>query len=94
MALSISVLLFLTLWIYLFGLSRSQARDFAKGNGLAEYRQEHPDSFRNNRVLCYVCNSESIYIQRAHIENPRSDICNRHVCRQCGTELYRSKTNL
>ena len=56
---------------------------------LEEYVQRHPDCYRNGRVFCYRCGSNSIYLYRWGIG--RTWIQNLHVCRQCGAKLYRSK---
>lgn len=67
---------------------------FKKGSHLTfeGYKQLHPSHIRNGRVSCYSCGGAGVTIRR--IGNGLGYILNSHVCRQCGTELYRSKTRL
>lgn len=55
---------------------------------LDDYKRRHPECVKNGRVRCYRCGSASIYLYRWGY-GP-GWITNLHLCRQCGTNLYRS----
>ena len=56
-----------------------------------DYRAKHPDAVHKGRVHCYQCGGGSIYLRRAG--NVPGRVFNTHVCRQCGTTLYRSSSS-
>lgn len=55
-----------------------------------QYNTLHPDLIRDGKVYCCKCNGKDIYIQ--NIGHTTSSMLNYHLCRTCGTTLYRSKT--
>lgn len=48
-----------------------------------EYNQRHPHLVSEGKVVCV----NQVYIQR--IGNVGTTILNSHICRHCGTTLYR-----
>lgn len=55
-----------------------------------KYQLLHPDLIKDGIVYCYKCNCKDIYIQ--NVGYTTSSMLNKHLCRTCGTTLYRSKT--
>jgi hypothetical protein len=65
---------------------------FKKYNSMptfTEYRNTHPNLVDNGRVICRECAGSQIYVR--HVGNVGSKLLNFHVCRTCGTALYRSE---
>jgi hypothetical protein len=56
----------------------------------ADYIKKYPQCNTNGRVSCSQCGSKDIFLRK--IGNTMSNYWNSHVCKQCGAELYRSKT--
>lgn len=56
-----------------------------------DYKRLHPSHIGNGRVSCFSCEGTGIAIRRVGYVG--FDIVNSHVCRQCGSELYRTKTS-
>ncbi|MEW6645818.1 MAG: hypothetical protein AB1450_01290 [Pseudomonadota bacterium] len=54
-----------------------------------DYKRKYPKHVSEGKVGCYNCGARDIHIQVAET-SPRSRT-NVHICRQCGSELYRSK---
>lgn len=65
-------------------------KTFANGRSFEDYKREHSANVAGGRVSCFHCGSNSIYLRNAGGGFGR--VLNSHVCRQCGTELYRSFT--
>jgi hypothetical protein len=65
-------------------------QNWDKARGLAAYTAANPSCVRGGNVTCRSCGASNIYLRRRG--NGFLYILNSHVCRQCGTELYRSKT--
>lgn len=59
---------------------------FGNGNGLAEYKDNHPDCCRDGTVACYACGGGDIWLEKV------ADDCFNHRCRACATLLYQSNT--
>lgn len=55
-----------------------------------DYKDKHPDSVTPNGVKCSQCGGHQIFVQKAGHMN--STILNLHLCKQCGSTLYRSST--
>jgi len=53
-----------------------------------EYSRANPHLVNNGRVSCVKCNGSSIFLQR--VATMPTSIISHHVCRTCGTALYRS----
>ena len=63
---------------------------YTRKNSLDDYQKRHPGLVENGRVACHSCGGRSIFFRnegKALIYR-----LNSHVCRTCGTELYRSRT--
>jgi hypothetical protein len=60
------------------------------GRTFAEYKSHHPNAFQDGKVKCYNCDSDDILLRP--LGSSLFSIRNSHICRQCGTELYRSKS--
>ncbi|AOO64793.1 hypothetical protein [Sulfurospirillum halorespirans] len=56
---------------------------------LKEYEQRYPHLVRHGKVYCYHCNTSNIYMKQ--IAFTYHYLIHSHICRHCGTELYRSK---
>ena len=65
---------------------------FTKGRSFEDYKKEHPGHVQNGKVKCYKCGANAVFVRR--VGNGLATILNSHVCRHCGTELYRSETSL
>ncbi|ERP98968.1 hypothetical protein Q666_16840 [Marinobacter sp. ES-1] len=64
-------------------------RDFLKGNTIDDYRKAHPESFEGKEFkACHNCGDRSIWVKQMGIT--RYGIHNQHICRTCGTALWRS----
>lgn len=92
MGLSVFVVAWVILFFGIFGLVVYKTLSFTNGRTFDDYKNNHGANVKNGRVTCYSCGSSSIYLRRAG--NSLINILNSHVCRQCGTELYRSKTKM
>lgn len=64
---------------------------FTKNRSFDDFKAKHPESIKDGKVHCPNCQSDSIWLKEIG-KTPRS-ILHSHVCRQCGTELYRSVLN-
>jgi hypothetical protein len=84
------VLIALALGVGAFIATFYWTRNWDKGRGLAEYKTANPNCARGSNVTCHSCGAANIYLRRNG--GGFGYILNSHVCRQCGTELYRSKT--
>lgn len=65
-------------------------KTFTDGRGFSDYKEAHSANVRGGKVTCCSCGSDSIYLRR--LGTGFGSVLNSHVCRQCGSELYRSKT--
>lgn len=54
-----------------------------------QYQAQHPNLVNNGRVTCRQCGGGSIYLRVAG-RSFSGVVTNVHVCRTCGTNLYRS----
>jgi hypothetical protein len=63
---------------------------FEKISTIEDYKQRNPDCVKNRRVSCNSCGGNSVYLRV--IGQRIGHVLNAHVCRQCGAELYRSRT--
>lgn len=73
-------------FIYLiFGIST-----FTSGKSFDDYKSRNPDCVKNGKVTCKNCGANDMFLRVAG--GGPGVVLNSHVCRQCGTELYRSKT--
>lgn len=63
-----------------------KAAHFGNGNGLAEYKDSHPDCCCDGTVTCYACGGGDIWLEKV------ADDCFNHRCRTCATLLYQSNT--
>jgi len=55
---------------------------------LEAYKHKNPDSVRNGKVSCSKCGGSNIWMKQVS-RSPRG-VVHSHLCRQCGSELYRS----
>lgn len=56
---------------------------------MKKYINNHPTCINNNKISCYICNSNNIHIKyRGKFLFTR---LNKHICTQCGKILYYSK---
>lgn len=62
------------------------------GDSIEDYLERHPKTLRHGRVHCYRCGSGSIYLRP--VGSGGRTVINAHICRQCGTKLYKSVTRL
>lgn len=84
---SILLLLFSPVIFYLINRDKNEG----KTPTFDGYTKQYPGLLRNGRVKCKKCGSDSIYIQKC--SDILSTMQNEHICRTCGTTLYRSRTN-
>ena len=55
-----------------------------------DYVKRHPDTVRNGRVHCHNCGTSSLHVRGIGRTFFTRNLINAHICRQCGTVLYRS----
>lgn len=65
-------------------------RHFTEGHSLEDYRRAHPRSFGRDGGFagCHNCGGRGIRMDR--FATTWKGVHHRHVCRQCGSELWRS----
>ena len=78
--------------VYMAFKTLSQIKNFTIGKTHEDYKINYPDSIREGKVYCYNCNTHDIFMKQVG-STPKSAL-NSHICRNCGTELFRSKTVL
>lgn len=66
-------------------------KTFTTGRSFEDYKREHAANVSAGRVTCFQCGGNSLYLRNRGRGFGR--VLNSHVCRQCGTELYRSFTS-
>lgn len=59
------------------------------GKALDDYRN-HKDAVINGRIHCINCGSNNIWMKE--LKTTMSYSYNSHICKECGTELYRTLT--
>tara|TARA_R110002167_G_C12631154_1_gene647592 strand:- start:912 stop:1283 length:372 start_codon:yes stop_codon:yes gene_type:complete len=63
--------------------------NFLTGRTRADYLESNPDSFSNGKFKsCHQCGEKSVYLKQ--LGNTKHGIHQGHICRGCGTELWRS----
>ena len=85
--LPLGVLMLMALSLY---SNVKSGRRYVRGRRFDDYRREHPDSVVKGRALCSKCGDGYIFMRA--VFRSITEIHNSHVCRTCGTELYRSLT--
>lgn len=75
--------------VVFFVVIRIKSSRFLKGKTLEDYKANHPECFQNGQVKCRYCGSTQLSLMRE--TDVVSGYCHRHLCSQCGQELYRSK---
>jgi hypothetical protein len=55
-----------------------------------EYKASNPKLVTGGEVTCFQCDGTQIYIRNAGAKSGK--VLNYHVCRTCGTNLYRSES--
>jgi len=81
-----------TIFFGILGAVIYKITTFTNGRSFDDYKRLHGNHVKNGKVSCHSCGSSSIYLRK--VGNSLTNILNSHVCRQCGTELYRSKTRV
>ena len=55
-----------------------------------DYRSAHPELVKDGKISCYKCEGSDVSIRQ--IGKTPTSILNHHVCKTCGTTLFRSST--
>jgi len=55
---------------------------------LEAYQNKYPNNNKNGKVTCYQCSTSDIWMKPRR--GTPSGVIHAHLCKQCGTELYRS----
>ncbi len=82
------------LGIFIFIISKvikmfGTIKNFTKGKTIDDYKSTHPDcAAEEGKILCFKCKANNIWLKE--VGKTPSSLLHSHVCRQCGTELYRS----
>lgn len=67
----------------------SSVRKLKSVPSFAEYRENNPEAFKEGKVQCNQCSGWDIFLKE--VGRAGSSIINFHVCKSCGSTLYRSK---
>lgn len=78
--------------IYLFIRNLSSIKKISNGRSFEDYKEKYPDCFTDGKISCFNCGSQNIFLQK--IGHTPTSVLNSHICKQCGSELYRSKAKL
>lgn len=64
-------------------------KNFLNKKTITDYRLSHPESFEGKKFkACHNCGDRSIWVKQ--MGTTRYGIHNQHICRTCGTALWRS----
>jgi hypothetical protein len=64
-------------------------RTFLDGQSFGDYKLAHPSCFDGSKFKgCHNCGANSVWIKA--VGNTKYGIHNQHICRTCGTALWRS----
>ena len=74
----------------LYGFFKRRGKD----DTLDGYLKRHPDARRNGRLHCHNCDGNSLHVRGLGRTFWSKDVINAHICRQCGTVLYRSVSKM
>lgn len=62
-----------------------------KGKAYSDYISKYPQCNKGGKTSCYNCGSDNIFLRK--IGETPTGIINSHVCKNCGTALFRSTTS-
>jgi hypothetical protein len=82
---AIGIVAFVAFWMI-------QAAVLEKDRTFEDYKRKYPECFKHGRVTCSACGGTSIYLRK--VGEGLGFIINAHVCRQCGTDLYRTPSKV
>jgi hypothetical protein len=54
------------------------------------YRSKYPDLVKDGKIKCHKCSGSDIFVKE--VGNTPTSILNHHLCKTCGTTLFRSST--
>jgi len=52
------------------------------------YRAKHPELVKDGKIACYNCSGTDVFVKT--VGNTPMSILNHHMCKTCGTNLFRS----
>jgi len=74
---------------FMFFRLKSKINNFTNGKTYEDYKNDYPGFIKEGKAYCHKCNTHEIFVKQVG-STPQS-ILNSHICRNCGTELYRSR---
>lgn len=75
--------------LYVIFSSRKKASlELESTQTFAEYVATYPHTRAKNKVACFECDGTNIYLQKIGYHDGK--IINYHICKTCGTKLYKS----
>ncbi len=54
------------------------------------YRSTHPELVKDGKIICHKCAGTDIFVKE--IGKTPTSLLNHHMCKTCGTTLFRSTT--
>lgn len=85
-----TVLLIVIITIAVFLIIVKTIRNYQTIPTFDQYKTAHPGLVVKGKVTCVHCGGNQLYLKQAG--NLGTRILNLHICRTCGTSLYRSET--
>jgi hypothetical protein len=55
-----------------------------------QYRSNHPELVKDGKIACHKCSGNDIFVKT--IGHTPTSLLNHHLCKTCGTTLFRSST--
>lgn len=55
-----------------------------------DYRSCHPELVGDGKITCYKCSGNDIFVKG--VGHTPTSMLNHHMCKTCGTTLFRSST--
>jgi hypothetical protein len=74
--------------VVFFVAIRIKSSRFLKDKTLEDYKDKNPECCQHGQVKCRYCGGTQLSLMR---DTDVMGYCHRHLCSQCGKELYRSK---
>ncbi|MDH2916379.1 MAG: hypothetical protein PXX77_05810 [Gallionella sp.] len=55
-----------------------------------DYRNNYPELVKDGKITCHKCSGKDIFVKT--IGKTPTSLLNHHLCKTCGTTLFRSST--
>jgi len=86
--LGVTVLVFILIFGFVFYKNSKFKIKMSALPTFKEYKANNPELVNNGNVICIECGGAHVYIRISSVQQGK--ILNTHVCKTCGTNLYRS----